>query len=145
MDLDAATLSLRASATKNRQEATLPLPEGTVAALKALRGENQLPAVPVFPVVPTTAVLREDLTAAEIEAETDAGVVDLHALRVTFATLLARAGVPLVQAQQLLRHSDPKLTANVYTRLELVDGRKAVEMVSIPSAAAVESEKPAGA
>ena len=49
--------------------------------------------------------------------------------RVTFATLLARAGVPLVQAQHLMRHSDPKLTANVYTRLELVDRRKAVEKV----------------
>ena len=37
--------------------------------------------------------------------------VDLHALRTTFGTHLARAGVPLSTAQKLMRHKDPKLTA----------------------------------
>jgi integrase len=56
-------------------------------------------------------------------------VVDLHALRVTYATLLGRAGVSLVQAQKLMRHSDPKLTANIYTRLQMDDAREAVAKI----------------
>jgi len=44
--------------------------------------------------------------------------------------------------QYLMRHSDPKLTANVYLHLELQDARRAVEMLaadgsSPPSEAAV--------
>jgi len=54
-----------------------------------------------------------------------------HALRVTYATMLARAGVSLVQAQTLMRHSDPKLTANIYTRLQLHDGHAAVAKIDV--------------
>ena len=41
--------------------------------------------------------------------------LDFHALRYTFATKLASRGVSQRLAQELLRHSDPKLTANLYT------------------------------
>jgi len=41
--------------------------------------------------------------------------IDFHALRYTFATKLARQGVSQRLAQELLRHSDPRLTANLYT------------------------------
>jgi hypothetical protein len=44
-----------------------------------------------------------------------------HDLRGTTATLLARAGVGLVVAQRILRHSDPRLTANIYSRVDLAD------------------------
>jgi integrase len=40
---------------------------------------------------------------------------------------MARRGVPLVVAQRVLGHSDPKLTAKVYTHLEVDDLRVAVE------------------
>lgn len=36
-------------------------------------------------------------------------------------------------AQRLMRHSDPKLTANVYSKLELHDGRAAVEKIDAQS------------
>ena len=49
-----------------------------------------------------------------------------HDLRGTTATLLARAGVPLVVAQRMLRHADPRLTANVYTRVDLADLRAGI-------------------
>src|SRR2546427_6663136 len=49
-----------------------------------------------------------------------------HDLRGTTATLLTRAGVPLVVAQRMLRHADPRLTANVYTRVDLADLRAGV-------------------
>lgn len=38
-----------------------------------------------------------------------------HSLRNTFATRLARQGVSQRLAQELMRHSDPRLTANIYT------------------------------
>ncbi len=53
--------------------------------------------------------------------------VDVHALRHTFASRLARSNVGLVQAQKLLGHSDPKLTAVIYTHLDTEDLRSAVE------------------
>jgi len=58
--------------------------------------------------------------------------IDFHALRATFATSLARADVPLTQTQRLMRHSDPKLTANVYTDLRrdpVNDCAKTLELV----------------
>ena len=42
-------------------------------------------------------------------------------------TRLARAGAGLVQTQRLLGHSDPKLTAQVYTHLDVEDLRGSVE------------------
>ena len=44
--------------------------------------------------------------------------VRFHDLRHTTATLLLRAGVPLVAVQRVLRHEDPKLTADTYGHLE---------------------------
>ena len=49
-----------------------------------------------------------------------------HDLRGTTATLLARASVPLTVAQRMLRHADPRLTANVYTRVDLADLRAGI-------------------
>jgi integrase len=130
VDLQAAQVRVRASSAKNRREAHLPLPAGTVAALAALPGRGT-PLAAVFATVPSTKVLRQDLAAAGIDYETPEGTADFHALRVTYATMLARAGVSLVQAQRLMRHSDPKLTANIYTRLRLDDAHEAVARIDL--------------
>jgi len=45
--------------------------------------------------------------------------------------LLARAGAPLVVAQRILRHSDPRLTANVYSRVDLGDLRAGLNRIDI--------------
>jgi len=133
VDLDAATVTTRASTSKNRRDATLPLAPRIVARLKASwDAAPALPTAPVFPAVPRMKTFRADLDAAGIEYETSEGFADFHALRVTFGTSLARAGVPLATAQRLLRHSTPTLTANVYTRLELVDTAAAVALVDVP-------------
>ncbi len=71
---------------------------------------------------------------------------DLHSLRHTFATLLARAGVPLSKTQELLGHSDPKLTAAFYTHLRAEDLRDAVEQMpdlttAVPDVAVVRPER----
>src|SRR5205823_4866507 len=46
--------------------------------------------------------------------------------------LLARAGASLVVAQRILRHSDPRLTANVYSRVDLGDLRDGINKIAIP-------------
>ena len=47
--------------------------------------------------------------------------VDVHALRHSLGTHLSKGGVPLRTAQAAMRHSDPSLTANVYTDPALLD------------------------
>jgi len=56
-----------------------------------------------------------------------------HDLRGTTATLLARAGAPLVVAQRILRHSDPRITANVYSRVDLGDLRDGINRIVMPA------------
>jgi len=55
-----------------------------------------------------------------------------HDLRGTTATLLARAGVSLVVAQRMLRHTDPRLTANIYSRVDIGDLRAGINRLGIP-------------
>lgn len=53
-----------------------------------------------------------------------------HSLRVSFVTDLVRAVVALQTAQRLARHSEPRLTASVYTNLgdsDLLEAQKAVQ------------------
>lgn len=52
--------------------------------------------------------------------------IDVHALRHTFGTHLSKVGVSLRTAQAAMRHSDPSLTANVYTDPKLLDVAGAV-------------------
>ena len=52
----------------------------------------------------------------------DGRVVDFHALRATYITMLVRSGASVKEAQELARHSDPKLTMNVYTKLGISTG-----------------------
>jgi len=89
-------------------------------------------------------MLRVDLAAAGIPGEDLSGRrVDLHALRHTFATRLEAAGVSLTRAQDLLRHSDPRLTAGIYTHLVITDRASALE--SLPSTGAKRARRRKGA
>ena len=68
-----------------------------------------------------------DLAAAGIAKRDAQGrTLDVHSLRHTFATLLARNGVSPAVAQKLMRHSDIRLTMNTYTQLDLADTAGAV-------------------
>lgn len=60
--------------------------------------------------------------------------VRFHDLRGTTATLLARAGVSIVVAQRILRHSDPRLTANIYSRVDLADLQAGIDRLGIVTA-----------
>ena len=127
IDLERGVVRARASTTKNRKEAWQPIPAGTVEALRVAerRGPKVLRAVPTVP------TLRRDLAKIDVPYKTDDGVADFHALRATYATRLAINGVSLAQAQQLMRHCTPALTANVYTRLRLDEAKEAVARIDV--------------
>jgi hypothetical protein len=78
---------------------------------------------PVFEVpAGLVRIFDRDLKLAGIPKRDERGrTLDVHALRTTFGTLLSRGGVPLRTAQAAMRHSDPSLTANVYTDPKLLD------------------------
>ncbi len=136
---DTPYIHLDAANTKNGRDATLPLHAMLADELTAwIRDRKQWAAeeglaagrpaplpeeAPLFRFpVPLTHVFDRDLRAAGIAKEDSQGRrLDVHGLRARFATQLAKAGVPLQAAQRLLRHSDPKLTANVYTLLDTGD------------------------
>ena len=68
-----------------------------------------------------------DLAAAGIpKTDAQGRTLDIHCLRHTFATLLARNGTSPAVAQKLMRHSDIRLTMNLYTHLDLADAATAV-------------------
>ena len=135
------TLRLSGAAAKNGKDAVLPLRLDLAAELAAWFAERSAraarvlrPEAPLFNMPGSgLAVFRRDLAAASIERRDSRGeVVDVHALRTAFATGLARAGVPLRQAQELCRHSTPELTSRVYQRLRVVDVLGAVESLPAP-------------
>ncbi len=144
-----ATLTLRASTTKSRKERTIPIRQQLLETLISLRfthhvvrGRIPTAGDHIF-LSPRSAPWidrrRQALTRFEAILER-AGIpktdergqkLDIHSLRHTFASRLARNGVGLAQAQRLLGHSDPKLTMVVYTHLEVDDLRAAVEGIPI--------------
>ncbi len=63
--------------------------------------------------------------------DADGRVIDLHAMRTTLGTNLARAGVAPQLAQRIMRHSDYRTTLKYYTVLGLTDTAKAIE--SLPT------------
>ena len=60
------------------------------------------------------------------ESRTDDGVVDVHSLRHTCASRLARAGVPISFTQKLLGHSTIELTSRFYAHTGLEEMRAAL-------------------
>jgi integrase len=56
-------------------------------------------------------------------------VIDLHAMRTTLGTNLARAGVAPQLAQKIMRHADYRTTLKHYTVLGLVDTTRAIKML----------------
>ena len=88
----------------------------------------------MFPVgVPTAKSLRADLAAAGIAAKDEQGrVVDIHALRETFCTMLHVAGVAPRTAQELMRHSERRLTDTVYAESSLLPLRSELAKVHFP-------------
>lgn len=67
------------------------------------------------------------------DRDADGRVIDAHALRRSFVARLGTAGVPIVVAHWLARHSTPTLTANAYTHVGIADERAALRKALAPS------------
>lgn len=147
LDVEKRTLVLRAETTKSKRRRVIPLRQQMVTVLKEVHtlhgkliGSEVSPSDAIFLTPegvawckPTNNAMRifdRVLARAKIDRVDGEGrKLDIHSLRHTFGSRLARHGVGLVQVQRLMGHSDPKLTAQVYTHLDVEDLRKAVETV----------------
>jgi integrase len=108
---------------------------GYLADLQRRDGCKLLPlGEKLFEVTPgsVTGMFDRDRAAAGIAKRDERGrVVDVHALRHTFGTHLAKAGVAPRVAMAAMRHSTIALTMNVYTDPALLDVGAAVD--SLPA------------
>ena len=113
---------VRASISKNKKETRIPLIQELEELLASFRPQDAKPTDRVFKEgVPRCATLRKDLKAAGIPYIDESGrYADFHALRYTFNTWLQTNGVPPRIAQELMRHSDRRLTDQVYLDTSLL-------------------------
>lgn len=147
VDIARRLVTLRGETTKNGRLRVLPVRQELVEELLALRAihehvlERPLAANDRVFLMPEGLAWRKDsknalrifwrvLARAKIDRrDTQNRVLDLHALRHTCASLLARAGVPITTTQRILGHSTIELTSRYYTHVEVEDLHAALERV----------------
>lgn len=130
---DRPSIDLDAKFTKNGKTAYQPIPTGLAAALRSFLADKPM-GQRVWPglwIDRPSALIQADAKLAgiplTIETKDGEEVLDFHSLRGTFATLLDSADISLKARQELMRHSDPRLTLNRYTRAKLHDLGAAVD------------------
>jgi len=127
------TTRARYPGNKAARTDTLPL-RADVADLLRPYLANKAPAAPLLPMPKSgqgAKIVKRDLQAAGLLYRDDAGrVMDFHALRHTFISGLARAGVHPKLAMDMARHSDINLTLKHYSHTVL--GDRAVAADSLP-------------
>lgn len=125
VDLDAGWIELDAKNAKAKRGAQMPMTSDLVQALtEAPRRSDRICRVP------RKETWRADLRRAGIDIEIDGRLACRSCLRLTYGTHLALAGVDLRTTQRLMRHTDPKLTANLYTDPALLNLKAAAERLS---------------
>lgn len=122
---------------KSGHEDTVSL-EQTLSAILSdrLRQNPGTPRARVFPEGVTDNTRRADFARAGIPERDDAGkVADLHALRTTLCTHLAKGGAEMPVVQRIMRHRNITTTSKAYTKLGLVDTAEAFRALpTLPSA-----------
>jgi len=129
LNAEKPSVTVRASVSKNHRQACLPLHPALLKELLEFRPADADAGDLVFPsMMPHSVAFNALLKKAEItKVDSQGRVVDFHSLRHTFCTNLHRAGVPQREAMELMRHNDPRLTANTYADASLFSLRGAVE------------------
>ncbi len=116
-------IQLRAETTKAKRADIVPLRVDLAKLLadaKADAGADDMQ--PVFRSLPSMASHKRYLAWAGIDFEDEQGRrADFHSLRHTFGSMLAKAGVAPRVAMSLMRHTDMRLTQNVYTDPRVFD------------------------
>jgi integrase len=129
LDAEPPVIVCEAAYTKNGKQAEQPIPEALAAVLRLWVATKPADR-PAFDPLPekTGRMLKADLALAGVAVVDASGrVVDMHSLRHGYITALAKAGTPIKTLQTLARHSDPKLTLNVYTHLTIHDTAAALD------------------
>ena len=124
----------------------LPMHPQLADALK--RHQQAHPALPtarVWSEAVTNLTRIKDFKRAEIAlVDSEGRFADLHGLRATLATNLARASVTPQVAQRILRHSDYRTTLKHYTLLGLTDTAAAIARIPTITPADCESLRATG-
>jgi integrase len=117
LDGDKPHALFRASTMKDKDKRAVPLRPEIAEALRGMRPADYDPAKRVFWYCwPTYDWLCSDIKRAGIEKKDAMGkVVHFHSFRKTFQTLGVKYGINQRAAQEMLGHSDPRITAEVYT------------------------------
>jgi integrase len=101
--------------------------------LRSLQGEARAKGAPIPARLPADMplfnvpagflrIFNRDLKMGGIPKRDERGrTLDIHAMRTTLATLLGKGGIAPRTAQAAMRHSDPRLTAGVYSDPKLRD------------------------
>ena|SRR3990167_2570405 len=124
-----ARWTLRPEITKNKKAANLPMLAECLDAIAKHRHSTPgwIFASNVFKSIPHVWTLRADMKRAGISrVDSRDGVLDFHSFRYFFCTLLAKH-LPIQTVAKLMRHSDIRLTANLYNDLGLQDLTEKVE------------------
>jgi len=136
VDFQRARITVPASSAKSRRDQTVEVHANLLAALQVARPKDAAPTATVIPAAqfPTIRTFWADLERARIPRQDDEGrVVDFHALRTTFISLLASSGAHPRVAQALARHASIETTMGTYTDLALLDLRGTVEKLPLPT------------
>lgn len=138
---DPPAVHLAGKKTKAKRHATVPIPPAVAVQLKRYLGPRPADR-PVWPAGkwgwPKNAakVLQHDLAAAGVPYRLDGphgpAYADFHALRTSFVSALAAAGVGPKELQELARHSDPRITLGVYAKVRPEQLGKAAAMLPLP-------------
>ena len=89
----------------------------------------------MFAAIPEVRTLERDLKKAGVAFVDELGRrVDIHAHRHTYGTLVVLSGARPGEAQQLMRHADPRLTMGVYSHVGLLPTANALARVQLPAA-----------
>ena len=135
IDFERNRLTIEAAKTKNKKADVLPLHPDLVRSVKEWIDSHGIQPHERMFRYNSNSIRRSfysDLKAAGIKRKEDDGrSIDVHSLRKTFGTMLARAGVPLTTVQRLMRHSTPLLTAKLYIDVDPIDLTQAMEKLRI--------------
>lgn len=122
------TLTVEAACSKHRKKDVLPLHPELVKMVRIWLAEIGK-GEPLFPKLEkrrTWLMVKRDLERVNIPYKNEKGYADFHAAgRHTHITELFRSGASIVEARELARHSDVRMTME-YTHIGIEDQAKAV-------------------
>lgn len=129
---DVPFIRLAAKNEKNRKGSAVPLRSDLASELKAWVAGR--PSTDLVFTVPAglLRIFNRDLKLANIsKKDADGRVVHIHALRHSFGTALAAAGVAPRVAQAAMRHSDIRLTMSTYVDAGLLGVAEAMSSLDL--------------